>query len=133
MTAITTIPEKFQDLIERPIIAGLITVMPDGQPQATPVWFAVDNGQLVVNTARGRQKDRNMSANAKVTLMVIDPQNGYHWAEFRGHVAEIDEASGNDWINRLSKKYTGRDVYNGFTPDETRVTYRIAIDKINGN
>lgn len=126
------IPDHLKDLIERPIVAALVTVMPDGQPQATPVWFAYDGEHIIVNTARGRQKDRNMMARARVALSVIDPQDPYHWAELRGVVAEVDETSGRDWINRLSKRYRGIDVFKPNRPDEVRVTYKIAIERING-
>jgi len=129
------IPEKALDLLQKPIVCVLITVMPDGQPQATPVWFDFDGTHIRVNTADGRQKARNMERNSKVTVSIVDPQNGYHWLEWRGHVADIkDESQGaRDHINSLSKRYLGRDVYEGQSPDEHRQMYVIEADKINAS
>ena len=123
------IPENARDLFERPLLCALATLMPDGQPQVTPVWCDYDGEYIVVNTARGRQKDRNMTKRAKVTVMIIDPNDNYHWVEARGHIADVTEEGARDVINRLSHKYTGKD-YGGFKSDETRVTYKIAVDKV---
>jgi PPOX class probable F420-dependent enzyme len=128
-----SVPDKLNDLFHRPIVSTLVTVMPDGSPQATPVWFIFEDDHIIVNTARGRQKDRNMQHNAKVALSIIDPQNPYHWAEVRGHIVEITEENANRDIDRLSFKYTGNAVYQFHRPNETRVTYKIAVSKINGN
>jgi PPOX class probable F420-dependent enzyme len=124
------LPAKAQDLLQKPVVASLVTLMPDGQPQATPVWVDYDGEYVRINTARGRQKDRNMQRRAKVTLLLIDPSNPYHWAEIRGHVEDITEDGARDHINQLSHKYTGGD-YQGFKPDEQRVMYKIEPDKVN--
>jgi PPOX class probable F420-dependent enzyme len=128
------IPENLRDLFQfsNPIVVALATVNPDGQPQVTPVWFDFDGQYIIVNTARGRQKDRNMERDSRVTLMILDPRNMYHWAEVRGNVAEITEEGGHDVIKRLALKYRGKEEYE-LKPGEVRVTYRIAIEKINGN
>jgi len=125
-----SIPEKALDLFEKPIVAGLITIMPDGQPQATPVWVDYDGHFVRINTARGRQKDRNMAKRSKVTLLLIDPADYYHWVEVRGHVEEETEAGANDHINQLSHKYEGKD-FRALKPNEVRVIYRIEPDKVN--
>ncbi len=128
------IPESARDLLERPIIAVLVTVMPDGQPQVTPVWFDYDGHNLRVNTAEGRQKARNMSQNSKVTVLLLDPQNPYHWLEWRGHVAETHDEThgGRDHINTLSARYTGNPVFQGRGgSNERRIQYIIAPDRIN--
>lgn len=124
-----TIPVKYKDLFEKPIVVSLVTIMPDGQPQATPIWIDYDGTHLIVNTARGRQKDKNMHKNAKVTILAIDPANPYHWVEVRGHVVDEDESTGLDVINALSKKYRGVEDYYSANPSmrgkEQRVTYKI--------
>ncbi len=125
------VPENLQDLFKRPIVCALATLMPDGQPQVTPVWFDYDGEYLVINTARGRQKDRNLKKGAKVTVLVIDPQNPFHWAEVRGTVAEETEENAHAMIKKLALKYRGKEEYS-LKPGEVRVTYRIAIKKING-
>lgn len=131
------IPEERKDLLERPIVATLVTLMPDHQPQATPVWFNYDGERIWVNTARGRQKDKNMRARPQVTLLVIDPDNPYRWIEVRGHVSEITEEGAVDHISLLAKRYVGRDDYYANMPEqrhkETRVIYKITPDKVLSN
>lgn len=132
-----SIPESAHDLLERPIVVSLVTVMPDGQPQATPVWFDYVDGYFRFNTAEGRQKERNLKRNSKVTFLIIDPQNPFHWLEVRGHIVdEARESEGNpaarDHINALSLKYTGNANYRGQVEGEQRVMYRVEADKING-
>ena len=69
------IPEKYLDLFEKKAFASLATLMPDGRPQVTPVWVDFDGSHVIVNTAKGRQKDRNMRADPRVSLAIIDPDN----------------------------------------------------------
>jgi PPOX class probable F420-dependent enzyme len=125
------IPDSYRDLLERPIVVTLVTMMPDGHPQASPVWFKYDGTHIFINTARGRQKDRNMNANRRVTVLSVDPDNPYRYLEVRGLVVGITETGALDLINELAKKYRGADqYYGGVTPveqreRETRVTYII--------
>lgn len=126
-----TVPDNLKDLFTRPIVCSLATVMPDGQPQVTPVWFDYDGEHIIVNTARGRQKDRNMKRDSKVTVLVVDPQNQYHWAEARGVVTEVTEEGAHDVIKKLALKYRGVEEYT-LGEGEVRVTYKIAITKLNG-
>lgn len=129
-----TIPDSHRDLFTRPVVVALATVNPDGQPQVTPVWVDYDGEHVIINTARGRQKDRNMEARPQVTVMACDPDDPYRWIEVRGVIEEIDEASGLDVINRLSAKYRNEPDYYARNPamrgKETRVTYRIRPTKI---
>ncbi|GAB4551325.1 MAG: hypothetical protein OHK0023_18130 [Anaerolineae bacterium] len=125
------VPENLKDLFTRPIVCSLATVMPDGQPQVTPVWFDYDGEHIIINTARGRQKDRNMKRDAKVTILVVDPQNQYHWAEARGVVAEVTEEDAHAVIKKLALKYRGVEEYT-LGEGEVRVTYKITITKLNG-
>lgn len=123
------IPEDKLDLLERPIVASLATIMPDNQPQVTPVWFSYDGTHILVNSARGRQKDRNMIERPRVTMLFVDPENPYRYMEVRGEIEEITEEGGLDHINALSKRYFGREDYYAGMPDrrgkETRVIYKI--------
>ena len=125
----TTIPEKFKDLLERPIVITLVTIMPDGQPQASPVWFSYDGEHILINTARGRQKDRNMTARPRVTLLLVAPDNPYRYLEIRGVVDEVTEKGALEHINSLSARYFGRADFYAEAPEqrgkETRVIYKI--------
>jgi len=124
--ATTTIPDKFLPVLtQKKAFAHLATVMPDGTPQVTPVWFFYKDGKFVVNTARGRVKDRNMSKNAKVALSIIDPDNPYAHIAVRGKVVRATEEGGNASIDALAKKYLGVDKYPNARPGEVRVIYEI--------
>lgn len=129
------IPDSLLDLFERPIVVALVTVMPSGQPQATPVWCSYDGTHVLINTARGRQKDRNMRRNERVTVLAIDPENSFRWLEIRGRVAEVTEEGALDHVNALAKKYRGDDDFYARQPErrgrETRVIYKIAPLKVN--
>jgi hypothetical protein len=124
--ASTTVPEKFLPVLtEKKALAHLATVMPDGSPQVTPVWFFYDKGRFVVNTARGRVKDRNMKKNAHVALSITDPDNPYSHIAVRGKIVHTTEQGADANIDALAKKYLGKDKYPFRQPGEVRVMYEI--------
>ena len=124
-----TIPENVLDLFQKPIVCALATLMPSGQPQVQPVWCDYDGQYVCINTAKGRQKDLNMSQRSKVTILLVDPSDDGRWVEVRGHVAESTEASALEDINRIALKYTGV-KFRALTPGEVRVSYKIMPDKV---
>ena len=105
------IPEKFTDLFDKRVFANLATLMPDGRPQVTPVWCEFDGTHIMVNSAQGRQKDRNMRRDPRVSLSVMDPDNAYRYLEVRGEVVEIEEDTTCEHINKLAKKCLDLDEY----------------------
>ncbi|MGE0101978.1 MAG: PPOX class F420-dependent oxidoreductase [Blastocatellales bacterium] len=119
------IPDKFSDLMEKKVFAGLATIMPDGTPQVTPVWIDFDGENLLVNTAVGRQKDKNLQRDPKVSVMLMDPENPYRYLEIRGRVVERTLDGADDHINKMAKKYLGQDVYPFRQADEVRVLYKV--------
>ena len=121
----TIIPATHADLFQKKALAHLATLMPDGSPQVTPVWVEYDGTHVLINSARGRQKDRNLRANPAVALSLCDPDNPYRYLEVRGRVVDITEQGADAHIDRLAKKYLGVDSYPGRSPQEVRVTYRI--------
>lgn len=123
------IPEKHLDLFNKKAFASLGTIMPDGHPQVTPVWVDYDGTHVLVNTAKGRVKDRNMKRDPRVSLAIIDPDNPYHYLEVRGTVAEITEDGADQHIDKMAKKYLGQDKYPGRQPGEVRVLYKIVPEK----
>lgn len=129
MTVATHIPNDFYDLLNKKALADLATIMPDGSPQVTPLWFDSDGSCVRINSAKGRQKDRNMRARPQVALSIIDPQNPYRYIQIRGRVSEITEDGADAHIDALSNTYLGKD-YPFRTPGETRVTYVISIDSV---
>ncbi|MBV9087223.1 MAG: PPOX class F420-dependent oxidoreductase [Acidobacteria bacterium] len=127
------IPDKFKDLLQKKAFASLGTIMPDGSPQVTPVWVDADNGHLVFNSAKGRQKDKNVRRDPRVTLTLIDPENPYRYVEIRGRVIEITENGASNHIDKLAKKYLGVDKYPYAQPGEVRVIYRVQPEKVSSN
>lgn len=122
----TTIPEKFMPVLkQKKAFAHLATLMSDGSPQVTPVWFFYENGKFIVNTARGRIKDKNMSQNARVALSITDPDNPYAHIAVRGKVVKVTEDGADASIDALAKKYLGQDKYPFRQPNEKRVIYEI--------
>lgn len=119
------IPEKYADLFQKKAFANLATVMPDGTPQVTPVWVDFDGKHVIVNSARGRRKDKNMSQNSSVALSIMDPDNPYRYLEVRGRVAEITEQGADQHIDTMAKKYMGVDKYPYRQTGEVRVMYKI--------
>jgi PPOX class probable F420-dependent enzyme len=123
------LPEDVKKLLGKKAFAHLATVMPDGGPQVSPVWVDIDGDTILINSAQGRLKDKNMAADHRAALSVIDPDNPYHSISIRGHVAEITQEGARTHIDRMAKKYLGKDKYPG-GPDEVRVLYKINADKI---
>lgn len=128
-----TIPESHRELLAGPVVVTLVTLMPDGQPQATPVWCKLEGDEILVNSQPGRRKDLNIRANNKVTVMALDPRDPYRYVEVRGevtHINEDDEAL----IDELARLYTGAESYFGdFASDRERsrrVTYRITARRV---
>ena len=119
-----TIPEPARRLLDEPNFAALATVMPDGMPQVTPVWVERDGDVVVINTAKGRAKHRNLERDPRVALMVIDGDNPYSYVQVRGR-AEFVEEGADENIDGLAKKYLGVDVYPGHRPDQERIIVRI--------
>ena len=119
------IPEKYQDLFQKKAFASLGTLMPDGRPQVTPVWVDYDGDHVIFNSAKGRQKDRNVRRDARVALAIVDPDNPYRYMEIRGTVVEITEQGAGEHINKMAKKYMGLDKYPYSQPGEVRVVYKI--------
>ncbi|MBN1681211.1 MAG: PPOX class F420-dependent oxidoreductase [Anaerolineae bacterium] len=131
------IPDAYKDLIEGPVVVVLTTVMPDGQPQSTPVWCNSDGTHILVNSARGRQKDKNIRHDARVTILAIDPNNASRWIEVRGTVEDITETGAVDHRNALAKLYLGIENYYTSMPErhptEIRVIYRIKPKHVNAH
>ncbi len=124
------IPDNYSDLLQKKAFAQLATIMKDGTPQVTPVWFDFDGNHVRVNSAKGRVKDKNMRRNPKVAIAIQDPDNAYRYLAVRGQVVEITETGADAHIDALTKKYTGQDKYPYRQPGEVRVIYKIRPDRV---
>jgi PPOX class probable F420-dependent enzyme len=126
-----TIPDNFQDLLTSKItFAHLGTVMKNGTPQVTPIWFSYDGKQILLNSAKGRVKDKNMRARPHVALSILDPDNAYRYIQIIGEITEITEQGGDAHIDSLAKKYLGQDSYPFRQPGEVRVIYKVTPNKV---
>ena len=126
------IPPKYADIVHKRVFASLATLMPDGQPQVTPVWIDSDNGHLLVNTAKGRQKHRNVQRDPRVAVTLVDPDNPYRYVEIRGRVVEMTEKGATEHIDKMAKKYLGKDKYPFAQPGEQRILLKIAPEYTQG-
>lgn len=106
------IPDSHRDLLERPLNATLVTVMPSGQPQATIVWYKLDGPDVMIITMKGFQKERNMRARPKVSLVIIDPDDTARWIEVRGTV-ELFDGGADELLDEITGLYTDMSRYFG--------------------
>jgi PPOX class probable F420-dependent enzyme len=125
------IPKTHEDLLsrEKQAFADLALVLRDGTPQATPVWFDWDGELVVINTARGRVKDKVLHRRPVVALMIADPANPYRYLQIKGPVVAESEEGAYDQICSLQEKYHGNREYPR-RPGEVRVTYKIKPEKV---
>jgi len=126
----STVPSAYKDLLEKKAFASLATVNADGTPQVTPVWFDWDGSYIRVNTAKGRIKDKNMRSRPTVALAIMDPENPYRYLQIKGRVASVTETGADAHIDALAKKYLSKDRYPYRKADEVRVTFTIALDRV---
>ena len=124
------ISEGIRKLLEAPNFASLATLMPDGSPQVTPVWVDFDGTHILVNTAEGRQKPRNVRRDPRVAVSIFDHQSPYSYATIRGRVVEITNEGAEQHIDRMAKKYLGRDTYPFRAPGERRVIFKIEPEQV---
>ena len=124
------LPADHLDLFDRPLLAALSTRLPDGSAQTQPVWCCREGNHVLVSTTLERRKGRNLVADPRATVLVVDPEDTGRWTEVRGDVALVTQGAV-DLLDRLTRAYTGRSRYygdiapEGFRDTETRVTVRL--------
>jgi len=126
----SSIPQSHADLFDKKSFANLATVNADGSPQVTPVWWDTDGTNILINTAKGRVKTKNLERTPKVAVLIVDPDNPYRYVTIQGRVVEMTETGADDHINALSKKYFGKDIYPYRQPGEVRVIFKIKPEKV---
>ncbi len=127
----TKLTDKALELLRGKNFAHLVTLNADGSPQVSPVWMDTDGVNVVINTAAGRLKLRNMQRDPRVALSILDAEDPYCYVEIRGRVVTISTEGGREGINNLSEKYTGNPMYQG-PADETRYAIVIEPQHISG-
>jgi len=120
-----SIPQNYLDLFNKKAFANLGTLMPDGSQQVTPVWVDYDGKHVLVNSAEGRRKDKNLRRDGRVAMSIMDPDNPYRYLQIRGKVTEITSQGAAQHIDKMAKKYLGKDKYPYAQPGEVRVLYKI--------
>ncbi|MFB6242902.1 MAG: PPOX class F420-dependent oxidoreductase [Halobaculum sp.] len=125
------IPESHVDILEAESYAQIATVMPDGTPHVTPVWVDHEDREYVlVNTARGRRKEKNIRANPKVGVSVLDPEDPYRYVSVRG-TATLTEEGAVEHIDRLAQQYMGVEEYPHHGEESgARVIVRIPAENV---
>ncbi len=126
----TLIPERSLDLLsrEKKAFASLALTLADGSPQVTPIWFGWDGTHIILNTARGRVKDKVMHRGGEVALLIVDPGDPYRYLQIRGQVVDETENGAYDTICDLNLKYRGDRNYPK-RPGEVRVTYKVLPER----
>jgi PPOX class probable F420-dependent enzyme len=127
---IAKIPDAYKDILNKRGYAHLATVMQDGSPQVTPVWYDFDGTHIRINTAKGRLKDKNMRRAKQVALSIQDPDNPYRYLAIRGAIDEVTENGADAHIDSLAKKYLDKDRYPFRGSGEVRVIYKIRPEKV---
>ncbi|MEX2210503.1 MAG: PPOX class F420-dependent oxidoreductase [Gaiellaceae bacterium] len=112
------------ELLRKPNYGVLGALRPDGTAQLTTVWVDADDGHVLVNTAEGRYKEKYVRNDPRVTLYVRDEDDPYKWLAVTGE-AELVSEGAEEHIDKLAKKYTGRDTYPWRKEGERRIIIRI--------
>ena len=121
-----------REFLAQPFVGVVTDLRPDGSPHSTPVWVDVDEAGVSFNTAHGRAKPTYIARDGRVALTVVDPEDPYRWLSVSGTAALVDDGA-DDQIDRLAKKYIGKDTYPFRAPGERRVTVRISIEKVDAS
>jgi PPOX class probable F420-dependent enzyme len=112
-------------------LATVVTLMPDGQPQALLTWVDTDGEHVLVNTEPQRQRTKNVRRDPRVTVLIHSADDPWDWSEVRGRVVdEVDGTEAREHIDKLARKYVGTDYRNPIGP-QGRVILKIAPDKVN--
>jgi PPOX class probable F420-dependent enzyme len=118
-----------REFLANPFVGTATTLRHDGSPHNTVVWVDVDDETVLFNTAEGRAKPKHLRSDPRVALTVVDPQNSHRWISVTGR-AELTHDDADAQIDRLAKKYIGKDVYPWHDPEQPRVKVRITPERI---
>lgn len=127
--AVTLTPAQ-KKLFEDPNFGHLATLMADGSPQVTPVWVEIEGENILVNTAEGRIKPRNVRRDPRVAISIYNQANPYSAVWVRGRIIEVRAEGADEGIDRLAKKYLDQERYPWRAPDEQRLTLVIQPERV---
>lgn len=129
----TEIPAAAKHLLEGKTFAHVSTLMEDGAPQVSPVWIDEEDGMVLINTAEGRLKTRNLRRDPRVAISVTNPENPYESLLIRGRATELTQDEADEHVDALAKRYMGVDEYPLRQPGEERVIVRVEPEKVQHN
>jgi PPOX class probable F420-dependent enzyme len=122
--------DEQKKFFRKPNFGHLATLEPDGSPQVTPVWIDVDGDFILINTAKGRKKVRNVKRDPRVSVEVVEQENPYSMLSVKGTVVDITADGADAHIDAMAKKYLGQDSYPFRQPGEERLIMRIQPEKV---
>jgi len=125
-----SLPDDARELFNRKNFAHITSLMPDGSPQASPVWCEAVGNDVVINVDASTIKAKNFRREPRVAVSIVDQEKPYEAVFIRGHVTEIRPDSEGKHIDALAKKYLGLDEYPFHTPTEERLTVIITPDTV---
>ena len=126
--SVPLVPASHDDLVANAQAVTLVTLMPDGQPQASVVWCMYDSQNILINMAAGTQKVRNLKRNPRATILAVDPKNEFHYVEVRGRVTRLTAEGAAEHMDDLSAHYTGKRPYYGEVMPLSAKTRRMLAD-----
>lgn len=122
--------DEQKEFFRKPNFGHLATLEPDGYPQVTPVWIDVDDQHILINTAKGRKKVRNIERDPRVSVEVVEQENPYSMLSVKGKVVGMTTDGADDHIDAMAKKYLGQDSYPFRKEGEVRLILRIDPEKV---
>ena len=128
----TELTREQMQFLDQPFVGVVTTLREDGSPHSTVVWVEQQDGEVSFNTATGRAKERHLDADSRLSLTVVDPADAYRWISIGGH-ADLTTDDADAQIDRLAKKYLGKDEYPWRSETEQRIKVRIAPQKIDAS
>ena len=128
----TDLTREQMQFLDQPFVGVVTTLRSDGSPHSTVVWVEQQNGEVSFNTATGRAKERHLDADSRLSLTVVDPADPYRWISISGH-ADLTTDDADAQIDRLAKKYIGKDEYPWRSADEQRIKVRISPQKVDAS
>jgi PPOX class probable F420-dependent enzyme len=130
MPKTSALSSEARDFLGARAYVHLATLMADGSPQVSPVWVETDGDLIVVNSAAGRVKDKNIRRDSRVALSATHPDDPFKALMIRGRVVKVTEEGAEDGIDRLARKYIGGERYEWRRPGEVRVAYYIQPETV---
>ena len=124
------IDDSIKQLLTGKNFAFVATLMKDGSPQITPTWIDFEGDTILINTAEGRTKQKNVSRDQRVAISIVDQNNPYNMVTIRGKVTEQTSKGADEHIDKLAKRYLGVDKYPFRSPTEKRVIIKVTPENV---